>query len=216
MIFAKMKKPVSLLALASVLISLMIFVNDSFASATWLSSITNVKVPTRVALDSQGNLFVTEPHDVNSVTVFDRHGNYVTALGGLQNPVGIAVSGSKVYIGNQGSKSVDVYTYANGKFTFSTMLGTGAGRVQGPACNRGKQERNDLRRRQAGPPGQGIQREREPGAELRRIGRELRAVQSCPSILQLTIMLLKFMLSIQASIPTKTATTARSVSRFSI
>jgi hypothetical protein len=132
MIFSKMKKPVSLLALASALIAFLIFVNDSFASVTWLSSITNVKNPTRVAVDSQGNLFVTEPNDINSVTVFDRRGNYVTALGGLQNPIGIAVSGSKVYVGNQGSKSVDVYSYANGKFALSAMLGTGSGEFKAP------------------------------------------------------------------------------------
>jgi WD40 repeat protein len=131
MIFSKMKKPVSLMALASALITLLVFVNDSFASATWLSSITNVKSPTRVALDSQGNLFVTDTDD-SAVKVYDRRGNYVTTLAGLKEPIGIAVSGSTVYIGNRGSRSVDVYTYTGGALTFSKMLGSGSGEFKAP------------------------------------------------------------------------------------
>ncbi len=104
--------------------------SQAFASPTWLFSITKTSVPTRIALDGKGNIYVTEPRNKNRVLVFDRQGNHMRTLAGLKGPIGIAVdNNSKIYVGNSVTGSVDVY---NPNFTFAFKLGSGDGEVKLP------------------------------------------------------------------------------------
>jgi sugar lactone lactonase YvrE len=104
----------------------------AFAGASWLFSITNTEVPTRLAVDGKGNIYVTEPRTKNRVLVFNRQGNYIRTLGGLKGPIGIAVDAqSKLYIGNSGTGSVDVY---GSDYKFLSRLGTGNGEFKLPSA----------------------------------------------------------------------------------
>ncbi len=116
-------------ALAIILVSAF-FAHDALAASTWLSSIS-ADVPTRIALDAQGNIYVTEARDKNLVRVFDRRGKLLRARSGFKSPAGIAVDGqSRLYVVNAAAKSVDVY---NGDFTPSFSLGAGKGEFKAPA-----------------------------------------------------------------------------------
>jgi hypothetical protein len=132
MIFRNVKNGMYFPALLCAVIFSLAATDDSAAAAQWLSSITNTKVPTRLAIDGKGNLYATEPRDANRLLVFDRKGNFVRALGGLQKPIGVAVDGSRIYVGNEGSQTVDVYTMTDTGFTRAFMLGTGRGEFKSP------------------------------------------------------------------------------------
>lgn len=99
------------------------------AASTWLGTIAS-DVPTRIGLDSQGNIYVTEARDKNLLRIFDRQGKQLNALSGLSNPAGVAVDGQgQIYIANMGTGSVDVYTPALGR---SFSLGKGKGEFKTP------------------------------------------------------------------------------------
>ncbi|MDO9287673.1 MAG: FG-GAP-like repeat-containing protein [Thermodesulfovibrionales bacterium] len=113
-------------------IFLFLLVSSSFASSTWLSSIKGATddVPTRIAIDKEGNLYITQPRTKNNLLVYNRHGNLIRTLYGLNGPIGVAIgSDAKIYIGNDITDSVDVY---NNDFSFSHSLGSGKGAVQTP------------------------------------------------------------------------------------
>ncbi|MFA4827975.1 MAG: FG-GAP-like repeat-containing protein [Thermodesulfovibrionales bacterium] len=113
-------------------IFLFILVSSSFASSTWLTSIEGARddVPTRIAIDKEGNLYVTQPRTKNNLLVYNRHGKLIRTLYGLNGPIGVAIgSDAKIYIGNNTTDSVDVY---NADFSFSHQLGSGNGEVQTP------------------------------------------------------------------------------------
>ena len=113
-------------------IFLFLLVSSSFASSTWLSSIKGATddVPTRIAIDKEGNLYVTQPRTKNNLLVYNRHGKLIRTLYGLNGPIGVAIgSDAKIYIGNDITDSVDVY---NNDFSFSHSLGSGKGAVQTP------------------------------------------------------------------------------------
>ncbi len=117
------RKIKTLIFAATIIFTSCLVVNSAFASSTWLSTIGGTDVPTRVALDSKGNLYVTEPRMKDRVLVFDRNGRLLRTLGGQKGPIGIAVDDNgKIYVGNSGTGSVDVY---NADLTFSNKLGTG-------------------------------------------------------------------------------------------
>ena len=114
------------------IIFLFLLVSNSFASSTWLSSIEGARddVPTRIAIDQEGNLYVTQPRIKNNLLVYNRHGKLIRTLYGLNGPIGVALgSDAKIYIGNNTTDSVDVY---NNDFSFSHQLGSGNGEVQTP------------------------------------------------------------------------------------
>ncbi|MEK6699250.1 MAG: FG-GAP-like repeat-containing protein [Nitrospirota bacterium] len=117
------RKIKTLIFAATIIFTSCLFVNSAFASSTWLSTIGGTDVPTRVALDSKGNLYVTEPRMKDRVLVFDGNGKLLRALNGQKGPIGIAVDDNgKIYVGNSGTGSVDVY---NADLTFSNKLGAG-------------------------------------------------------------------------------------------
>ena len=65
--------------------------------------------PTGVATDTGGNIYVTESAG-NRLLVYDRYGNSLREVKGLNKPTGVAVdSGGRIYISNTGRKAVDVY-----------------------------------------------------------------------------------------------------------
>src|SRR5574341_138379 len=104
-------------------------VQDAVAAATWLSSIS-VDVPTRIALDAQGNIYIAEARGMNLLRVFDRKGKLLRTLPGLKSPVGVAVDGQgRIYVANQGAGSVDVY---NSDFTPAFSLGAGKDEFKKP------------------------------------------------------------------------------------
>ena len=109
---------------------LCISVGSAIAASTWLSAVTDLDVPTRIAVDGNGNIYVTEPRKKNRVQVYDRQGKLIKTLRGLDKPIGIAVdSQSRIYVGNDGNGSVAVY---NANLTLSHRLGTGAGEFKKP------------------------------------------------------------------------------------
>jgi DNA-binding beta-propeller fold protein YncE len=80
--------------------------------------------PTRVAVDSGGNVYVTDPR-MGEVTVLDPYGRLSALFGGFDVPVGIAVDQSgRIYVGEQGSGSVAVF---DPQWNFLYFLGAGDG-----------------------------------------------------------------------------------------
>ncbi|OGW28482.1 MAG: hypothetical protein A2X56_00270 [Nitrospirae bacterium GWC2_57_13] len=109
--------------LLAALISACLFVAAAAHAADRLSAITKTDVPTRLALDTKGNLYVTEPRDRNRLLIFDRQGELVRTLNGLKGPGGVVVdSQNLVYITSSATKSVNVYT---ADLVFSRKLGAG-------------------------------------------------------------------------------------------
>ncbi len=78
--------------------------------STHLFSISaHLKAPTSVAVDSSGNLYVSESSQ-NRLQVFDPGGGYRATLEGLDRPLSVAVDGrGLIYIGNAGRRNVEVY-----------------------------------------------------------------------------------------------------------
>jgi sugar lactone lactonase YvrE len=111
------------------IMALLFAATETLAAATWLSSLS-VDVPTRIALDAQGNIYVTEARGKNLLRVFDRKGKLLRTLTGLKSPVGVAVDGQgRIYVANQGAGSVDVY---NSDFTPAFSLGAGKNEFKKP------------------------------------------------------------------------------------
>jgi len=103
-----------------------------------LGSITGLDLPTRVAVDDAGNIYVTDPLK-NRMKVFGRDGAEKKVLYGLNGPLAVAVdSAGRIYIGNEnktgasgsGAKgSVDVYSAA---YQYQYSLGRGKGEFKKP------------------------------------------------------------------------------------
>ncbi len=71
--------------------------------------------PMRLALGPGGNLYVTDPK-IGSVFVYDVDFNIISQLRGLDKPLGLAVDGlGNIYVGNSGSRNVEVYDAAGVK-----------------------------------------------------------------------------------------------------
>lgn len=99
--------------------------------AVTLSIACNVSTPTGIAVDGNGNVYVTESTG-DKLLVFDSFGVFKKELKGLKKPTGVAVDPwDRVYVSNTGSGSVDVYD-ANMSFLFT--LGRGAVRMVFPTA----------------------------------------------------------------------------------
>lgn len=106
------------------------------AAPARIASITDhIDGPMRVAADSQGNLYVTEPAK-KRVVIFDNTHQYLRSLS-VPYPVGIAVDpAGKIYVGSgasdrkSGNKNA-IYIY-NADLTLSGTLGIGEGEVAYP------------------------------------------------------------------------------------
>ena len=98
---------------------------SSMPDYQWLNSIS-ISAPTAVAADTKGNIYVTSSSN-NKLLIFDRNGEYLNTISGLQQPIGVAVdSYGKIYIGNADSHNVCVY---DSDLTFLYKLGSGDGEV---------------------------------------------------------------------------------------
>ena len=114
------------------IIFLFILAGSAFASSTWLSSITGATndVPTRIAIDKEGNLYVTQPRTKNNLHVYNRHGKLIRTMYGLKGPIGVAVDNeNKIYIGNATTGSVEIYNF---DLKLSHKLGKGDGEFKTP------------------------------------------------------------------------------------
>lgn len=95
------------------------------AAPIGVASITeNVDNPGRIAVDAQGNLYVTEAAK-NLVRKFSSKGGYLASLT-VPRPLGIAVDAAGfLYVGSEGEKRVNVYDAA---LTFVRGIGTDIGK----------------------------------------------------------------------------------------
>lgn len=90
---------------------------------------TNLITPTAVALDSSGNLYVTESSQ-DRLNIYSQSGAHKGTITGLGIPVSVAVDGNgKIYIGNSEDGNVSVY---DPDLTFLSKLGAGDGEIKNP------------------------------------------------------------------------------------
>ena len=115
-----------ILATVSILIVLMSIQGAALASpARLFSMIDHVNSPFRVALDSQGALYVSEPFN-NAVVILNRQGQYQRKLN-VPKPLGVAVDASgRLYVGSEERKTVEVYGT-----DLNLILTLGAGQAEG-------------------------------------------------------------------------------------
>ncbi len=79
--------------------------------------------PVRVA--AAGGVVYSSDPTTNQVVGTDGDGNVVVALGGLDGPLGLAVAGDLLYVGNRGRQDVEVYSLGQQKYLRS-LGGAGA------------------------------------------------------------------------------------------
>jgi WD40 repeat protein len=84
--------------------------------------------PTRLAIAADGTVLVSEPR-TNQVVGY-RGGRRVLELGSLDRPLGIALRGDQLLVGNVGRKDVEIYDLRAGRYV--GVLGDGQGEVTMP------------------------------------------------------------------------------------
>ncbi len=84
--------------------------------------------PTRLATSADGTVFASDPR-VNEVLGY-RGGRKVVQLTGLDGPLGIAVQGDRLLVGNTGRHDVEIYDWRAGLYL--GVLGSGLGEVTMP------------------------------------------------------------------------------------
>lgn len=84
--------------------------------------------PTRLALAGDGTVYVSDPH--RNAVFGIKEGVTEVRLTELDQPLGVAISGDRLYVGSQGSGSVDVYNVS--EWTFLYSLGDGPGEFEMP------------------------------------------------------------------------------------
>ncbi len=87
-------------------------------------------VPTRMAVDASGNVYVTDP-GLGQVIVRAPNGRIISRVGGLGHPVSVAVgSAGRIYVGDTASGSVTAF---NAEWQKLLELGRGAGEFLQPS-----------------------------------------------------------------------------------
>ncbi len=104
---------------------------DTIPSTRTGSIAAGLVAPTSVALDADGNIYVSESSR-NRLLVYSSSGQYLKKLERLAKPAGVAVDGSgRIYVCNAGSRSVSVY---NSGLLLLRKLGAGNGEFQLPVA----------------------------------------------------------------------------------
>jgi tripartite motif-containing protein 71 len=84
--------------------------------------------PVRLAIAADGTVFASDPR-VNQVIGY-RGGKKTVQLSGLAHPLGIAVHGDKLLVGNCGRQDIEIYDWQRQKYL--GVLGVGVGEVSMP------------------------------------------------------------------------------------
>ncbi len=87
-----------------------------------------LRYPARVAPAEDGSMWVTDPSSNAAFELVD--GTVVTVLAGLDQPIGIALQGNRLYVGNKGRGTVELYDIETR--TFLSSLGRGVGEFSMP------------------------------------------------------------------------------------
>jgi len=65
--------------------------------------------PSGIVVDSSGNVYIGDFGENNRIQKFDSNGNFITKWS-VNNPVGIAINSNRVYVINQNSGSIEIYS----------------------------------------------------------------------------------------------------------
>ena len=84
--------------------------------------------PVRLAVASDGTVFASDPR-VGEVVGY-RDGRKVVEMAGLDGPLGLAVSGDSLFVGNSGRRDVEVYDLRTQRYV--GVLGSGVGEFTMP------------------------------------------------------------------------------------
>ncbi len=108
---------------------LLLLPGAGYAAPSLIGAVTDaVDRPASVALDSQGNIYVSETAN-DLLKVYSRKGKLLKQLS-IQRPLGVAVDASgSLYVGSGGRRAVDVYAP---DYTYVRSLGAGKGEVSRP------------------------------------------------------------------------------------
>ena len=131
------KRAGRLFIVVSLLVINLFIIQNAIASQVRLEPINGggLKVPLKIALDQEGNLYVTETGE-NRLLIYSRNGAYLKDIKGIESPLGVAVDNQgRIYVGNgwqlYGSPkgAVSVYTP---DLSLSHKLGAGDGEFVKP------------------------------------------------------------------------------------
>lgn len=120
-------------------IVIFLFASFTFFSITQADAATRlspfqggmIKAPLNLALDKEGNLYITEPKE-NRLLILNRKGEYLKKIDNLQKPLGVAVDASgRIYISSEEKGAVSVYTP---NLTLSHKLGAGNNEFMKPVA----------------------------------------------------------------------------------
>jgi DNA-binding beta-propeller fold protein YncE len=89
---------------------------------------SGLRYPVRVAAGPDGTVYVSDSPDHRVIGYRDQR--KIVQLGGLDQPLGIAVAGDLLYVGNVGRRDVEVYDLRTQRYL--RALGRGAGEVSMP------------------------------------------------------------------------------------
>ena len=105
-----------------IILTMAIWASMALAAPTHLSSITdNVNHPGRIAIDAQGNLYVTDPAD-NVLRIYNSKGQLRNSLG-VARAYAVAVDqAGRIYVGSEKEKGVHIY---NADLSSAGKLGSG-------------------------------------------------------------------------------------------
>jgi len=115
---------------AAILATLLFIVPGAgYAAPALIGAVTDaVERPTCVAMDTQGNLYVSETAN-NRLKVYDRKGKLLKQLS-IPRPLGVAVDASGyIYVGSVGRRAVDIYAP---DYSYVRSLGAGKGEIDRP------------------------------------------------------------------------------------
>lgn len=117
--------------MGAVILATLLFVvqGAGYAAPALIGAVTDtVERPTCVAMDCQGNLYVSETAN-NRLKVYNRKGKLLKQLS-IPRPLGVAVDASGyIYVGSVGRRAVDIYAP---DYSYVRSLGAGKGEIDRP------------------------------------------------------------------------------------